>query len=525
MQKQSSDIGRAMDVVESVTTFVLEYLKRKNGVSTTTEVEPAAEAGVQPQHRLDARRYQAAPTDNTTTQRCDLMRTYDDESDALEAGELEVSEEQAAVAASTATTNAGAALTGMQLAMQEYKQHTEHAGDGVIEQLRGLKRLLQTEQADARLLTQMRALRASLGAQKKKLQESIKSNQEQASELRKQVKTDQVLALLMRAKVVCATLSGSAQDMLKAYRARCAFETVIIDEAAQAVEPSTLVPLQSVGLRCVLFGDTNQLAPTVLGRRAANAQYTRSLFERLQLADVAPILLDTQYRMHPLIRRFPSRAFYDNRLKDGANIVAPSNGTVLRAYRRSFHVDPLFGVCRFYDLPHALETRRSGGSTSLRNVDEARFVCQLYDTLLNDYAYVRHMSILVLTPYSAQVRQLVSALGTRLQQHRGQVSVRSIDSAQGGECDIVFFSCVRASARGGVGFVGDVRRLNVAITRARLGLFVVGHRHTLQAHPVWNAFFQDLESVTVISNIIIFFLYLKKKLFFIHSFRDNQVQY
>ena len=125
--------------------------------------------------------------------------------------------------------------------------------------------------------------------------------------------------ILDGAHVLCATLSGSGHDMFQSLNIE--FETVIIDEAAQSIELSALIPLKYGCSKCILVGDPKQLPPTVLSREAARFQYEQSLFVRMQGNHPDDVhLLNTQYRMHPEISRFPSREFYDGRLLDGEDM-------------------------------------------------------------------------------------------------------------------------------------------------------------------------------------------------------------
>eukprot|EP00283_Hemiselmis_rufescens_P024217 CAMPEP_0173452884 /NCGR_PEP_ID=MMETSP1357-20121228/49601_1 /TAXON_ID=77926 /ORGANISM="Hemiselmis rufescens, Strain PCC563" /LENGTH=138 /DNA_ID=CAMNT_0014419797 /DNA_START=24 /DNA_END=437 /DNA_ORIENTATION=- len=117
------------------------------------------------------------------------------------------------------------------------------------------------------------------------------------------------------ADIVCCTLSGAAAAIKMCLR--CPIKTVVIDEAAQSVEASCLVPLQASPSRCVLFGDPRQLPATTFSRDADATRYSRSLFERLQEGGHGAHVLSVQYRMHPQIRQFPSDHFYSGLLTDG----------------------------------------------------------------------------------------------------------------------------------------------------------------------------------------------------------------
>jgi senataxin len=148
-------------------------------------------------------------------------------------------------------------------------------------------------------------------------------------------------SVLNDAHVICATLSGSGHDMFQGLSIE--FETVIIDEAAQCVEMSALIPLKYGCQKCILVGDPKQLPPTVFSKEAARFQYEQSLFVRMQKNHEKDVhLLDTQYRMHPEISLFPSRTFYDGNLMDGGDMAG------LR--KQPWHQSMLLGPYRFFDV-------------------------------------------------------------------------------------------------------------------------------------------------------------------------------
>lgn len=288
------------------------------------------------------------------------------------------------------------------------------------------------------------------------------------------------MQILEEANIVCTTLSFSGSSAFT--RLTRKFDVVVIDEAAQAVEPSTLVPLAHGGAKQVyLVGDPVQLPATVMSQRALGQGYSESLFKRLQTAGYPVHMLDTQYRMHPIIREFPSTNFYGGNLKDG-----PDMATVTQ---RPWHSSPAFQPLVFIDVK-GTETVPEG-SSSLVNEKEAEMVLQMYRELRHRHAALvgAKPSVAVISPYKAQVtllrRLFKAALGDEAAK---MVDINTIDGFQGREKDIAFFSTVR-SQRGtrGIGFVADERRINVGLTRARATLIVVGHVESLQTNPRWSA--------------------------------------
>ena len=269
------------------------------------------------------------------------------------------------------------------------------------------------------------------------------------------------------------------------------FTVVVVDEAAQAIEPSTLIPLQTGAQTCVLVGDPQQLPATVFSSLGASTAFERSLFERLEHGGHPVHLLDTQYRMHPLISAFPRLHFYGALLKDGENVSSPS-------YTRPWHALPPFQPFTFLDLKSDTDRGAGGGgsgggrgggySSSYRNTAEARLVVNIYQTLRREGGREVRGKVGVITPYQAQLLELNSqflrALGPG---YLEEVELNTVDGYQGKEMDIILFSCVRAGGKKGIGFLADVRRMNVGLSRGRLNVLVVGRAETLQQNEHWRA--------------------------------------
>ncbi|TKA62537.1 hypothetical protein B0A55_12569, partial [Friedmanniomyces simplex] len=260
-------------------------------------------------------------------------------------------------------------------------------------------------------------------------------------------------AVLDEAHVICATLSGSGHDMFQSLNIE--FETVIIDEAAQCVEMSSLIPLKYGCVKCVMVGDPKQLPPTVFSKEAARFQYEQSLFVRMQNNSPREVhLLDTQYRMHPDISHFPSKTFYDGLLRDGEGMGS------LR--QRPWHRSRLLAPYRFFDVQGQHQAAPKGHS--LVNAAEIEVAMALYDRLTADFGEeVESLgrAVGVITPYKSQLRLLKE----RFAQRYGQgifdlVEFNTTDAFQGRESEVIIFSCVRASPGGGIGFLNDIRRMN-----------------------------------------------------------------
>ena len=287
-------------------------------------------------------------------------------------------------------------------------------------------------------------------------------------------------ATLFAADVVAATCSGAGDDHLE----EMTFPFCVLDEAAQSTEPGALVPLVRAHA-AVLVGDAAQLPPTIMCPEVARSGLALSLAERLgRVPGLEALLLDTQYRMHPALAFFPSGRFYGGRLKDG---VAAADRKQPRGVAWPA---PSGAPLAFLDVADGVEVRVRDGNGSASNAAEARAVARLLKRLVaaNDVAAA---DIGVITPYAAQVRSIQRALADALPAKVAEeIEVRTVDGFQGREKEVIVFSTVRANPERQLGFTADARRLNVAITRARRGLVVVGHGLTLSSDPNWNAWLQ-----------------------------------
>jgi senataxin len=292
-------------------------------------------------------------------------------------------------------------------------------------------------------------------------------------------------AVLDEAHVICATLSGSGHDMFQ--KLDIEFETVIVDEAAQCVEMSALIPLKYGCAKCILVGDPKQLPPTVFSREAAKFQYEQSLFVRMQANRPQDVhLLDTQYRMHPEISLFPSKTFYDRRLLDGPDMA--------KLRQQPWHAQELLGPYRFFDVEGQHQAAPKGHS--LINIAEIDVALQLVEKLTSAApSYDFKGKIGIITPYKSQLRELKE----RFSRHYGTSIVEAIefnttDAFQGRESEVIIFSCVRASPSGGVGFLQDIRRMNVGLTRAKSSLWVLGNSESLMRGEFWRKFIEDAKA-------------------------------
>lgn len=291
--------------------------------------------------------------------------------------------------------------------------------------------------------------------------------------------------ILNEAQIICSTLSGSAHDFLASLYMQ--FNKVVIDEACQCIELSAIIPLRYGCHQCIMVGDPNQLPPTVLSQSAASYSYDRSLFVRMQTTNPNSVyLLDIQYRMHPSISVFPSKSFYDGKLKDGENMESKNS--------RPWHsMAPLLPY-EFFNIVSSHS--QNDFSKSLFNTAEATVALELVENLMNIIPQAEFSGkIGIVSPYKEQIRVIkqtfIRKFGAPI---LNEIDFNTVDGFQGQEKDIVIMSCVRANEAGGVGFLSDTRRMNVALTRARSTLWVLGNALSLSRNKNWYNLIEDAKS-------------------------------
>jgi len=377
----------------------------------------------------------------------------------------------------TKTDADGVSKADTQKIFDEHKQ--------ISDQLKEVRQRMDEADANGGVGKQLKEEFDNLRRKKTLLGEKIDSakdneqNQSRQADLRRRKAMQEVIN---EAHVICATLSGSGHDMFRTLDVE--FETVIIDEAAQCVELSALISLKYGCAKCILVGDPQQLPPTVFSRDAARFKYEQSLFVRMQTNHPKDVhLLDTQYRMHPEISLFPSKAFYEGRLVDGAGMAA------LRA--RPWHGTALLSPYRFFDVQGQHSAAPTGHS--LVNHAEVRTALQLYDRLTSDFRnYNFRGKIGIITPYKSQLRELKIQFNRQLgEEVVSGIEFNTTDAFQGREAEIIIFSCVRASPAGGIGFLNDIRRMNVGLTRAKCSLWVLGNSQSLMKGEFWSKLVEE----------------------------------
>lgn len=296
--------------------------------------------------------------------------------------------------------------------------------------------------------------------------------------------------LFGEARVIACTLVGSANKLLDGQR----FNTLFIDEAAQALEAACWIPLRRVS-RVILAGDHCQLPPTVKSLAALKAGLGVTLMERVTATQPSVVtLLKVQYRMNEAIMRFSSDWFYGGQVKSAPQVkhrgildydnpflwidTAPlEEEDDSPVYHEQF-VGESFGRVNKAEANLTISTLRD----YLEKVGKQRFLDEQVD-------------VGVISPYRAQVQYLRSLIKAtpELKPFRRAITVNTVDGFQGQERDIVLISLVRSNAAGDIGFLKDLRRMNVAITRARMKVIILGDVKTLTRHPFYKRLWDYVE--------------------------------
>jgi superfamily I DNA and/or RNA helicase len=315
---------------------------------------------------------------------------------------------------------------------------------------------------------------------RQQLREEARTLRQAADDLERFMTED----VLESVQVITCTLVGASHRHMR----HLSFETVFIDEAAQALEPGCWIPIAK-GQRLVLAGDHHQLPPTVKSEQAAREGLRETLFEKcIQRQPNTARMLTTQYRMHEQIMGFSSDKFYGGQLVPHASV----RHAGLEAYDLRFAPDlPVEFIdtagCGYQEV--AIPESRSTA-----NPEEAHLLLERLAQLLAPYDAAEHdehqhtpLSIGVIAPYRAQINYLKDAIedsevlnGLLLQR---RLSVGTVDSFQGQERDIIAITLTRSNPQGEIGFLSDIRRMNVGMTRARRKLLLVGDSSTLCRHP------------------------------------------
>jgi ATP-dependent RNA/DNA helicase IGHMBP2 len=253
------------------------------------------------------------------------------------------------------------------------------------------------------------------------------------------------------------------------------FDTLIFDEAGQTLEPMCWIPMQKVK-KVILAGDHLQLPPTVKSEDAAKKGLSISLLEKLMPLESISEMLAIQYRMNSKIMQFPSQWFYENKLEAHNSV-------------KDHQLDD--AIVQFIDTAGTgYEEELVGAPFGIRNKQEADLVLTVLRIVTEEH---KNASIGIISPYKLQIQYLREQL-IEHQLNSKNIQVQTVDGFQGQEKDIILISLVRSNGKQEIGFLKDLRRMNVAITRARKKLIVVGDSATLSASKFYSGFQEYVES-------------------------------
>lgn len=308
---------------------------------------------------------------------------------------------------------------------------------------------------------------------RRELRNEAKSLLDDARSLERDILSD----LLRDTPIVCSTNTGLDVSLLGKHR----FDLVVVDEACQCTEADAWIPLLRAE-RVVFAGDPCQLPPTVISREAEQGGFAVSLPERLLENGIASHLLSVQYRMHEKIMRFSSEQFYQGQLTAHPSVAAH----VLQDLEGVLADEETEKPLRFIDTSGALyDEQRDNDTGSTANPDEAKLAAKKAADLL--HRGLPPTAIAIITPYSAQVDAVRAALSARSEPELDGIEVGTIDGFQGREKEAVIITAVRSNTEQKIGFLSDTRRMNVALTRARRKLILIGDSATLSSHSFYSA--------------------------------------
>jgi len=335
----------------------------------------------------------------------------------------------------------------------------------------------------------IRDLRSHRKRGDEKFHQKLESLKSRATELEIRINNE----LFGEARVIASTLVGSANRLLDGHK----FGTLFVDEAAQALEAACWIPMRRVS-RVVLAGDHCQLPPTVKSIAALKAGLGKTLMEHIvEMHPEAVSLLKIQYRMNDDIMRFSSNYFYNGQVESAPEV----------KYRSILDLDmPMTWIdTSQLDLPAdsdiSFKEQFVGESFGRINKAEAEVTLLALQHYFNQIGKQRlldeHIDVGIISPYRAQVQYLRRLLMKRefFKPFRRLISVNTVDGFQGQERDIIVISMVRSNDDGQIGFLRDLRRMNVAITRARMKLIILGDKNTMTRHPFYQQLSQYIDNL------------------------------
>ena len=326
----------------------------------------------------------------------------------------------------------------------------------------------------------IRDLRSHRKRGDERFHQKLERLKERATELEVRINAQ----LFGEARVIASTLVGSANRLLEGQK----YGTLFIDEAAQALEAACWIPIRRVS-RVVFAGDHCQLPPTIKSFAALKAGLSKTLMERIVENHPETVtLLKMQYRMNEEIMRFSSDWFYGNQVESAPEV----------KYRSILDLDiPMTWI----DTNEMGNEEFVGESFGRINKDEAELTLLALEQYFTKIGKTRileeRLDVGIISPYRAQVQYLRRLFKKRefFKPYRHLISVNTVDGFQGQERDIILISLVRANDEGQIGFLRDLRRMNVAITRARMKLIILGDATTMTRHPFYKKLYEYIDAL------------------------------
>ena len=317
-----------------------------------------------------------------------------------------------------------------------------------------------------------------------RLQRDIKKLREQKRRIEEEIIED----ILINAEVICTTNSSAGSEFLMEKY----FDTLFIDEASQSTEPSCLIPLIKAK-KVVMAGDHKQLPPTVLHPLAKGLMFT--MFERfIEIYPKNSYMLKLQYRMNEIINRFPSERFYNGELISADEVKNRKLSDIVEINQSSPITDDTPIV--FIDTLGEFKEERKKASQSRYNPKEAQVVKKIVEKLKK--LGINLEDIGIITPYKDHEEYLKSLIP--------DIEIKTVDGFQGREKEVIIISLVRSNPEENIGFLDDLRRLNVALTRAKRKLIIVGDSKTLSTNSVYKELIDYIKEkgkyIKIINDII-----------------------
>ena len=337
-----------------------------------------------------------------------------------------------------------------------------------------------------RNIREMRRRRSETG---ERFHQKIERLKEQAIEFEVRINAD----IFGQARVIASTLVGAGNKLLDGQR----FGTVFIDEAAQALEAACWIPIRRAG-RVIFAGDHCQLPPTVKSLEALKGGLGKTLMERIvENKPECVSLLQVQYRMNDEIMQFSSDYFYHGMMKSAPEVahrlIHEGDAPILWFDTSTIELGE--------DEKDNFREQFIGETFGRVNKGEANLTLSLLQIYFQRIGKQRilddRIDVGIISPYRAQVQYLKRLIKKRafFKPFRHLISINTVDGFQGQERDVILISLVRANEAGQIGFLRDLRRMNVAMTRARMKLFILGDAPTLTRHPFYKKLYDYIQEI------------------------------